>query len=425
MFHFILGPLLFLSSFMASAEEVSLRNDREGVSLYATKANQRSLKKAIDVFGSNEIEASYQRVISESHPESLCSYDLNNSLKKELNLNGKNEKYFEGVIYYLRSIDEIDDSIVRILLGSHEVVTTKLNLPKNQEDLKLPSLDKLTEVLPVLRDFEKKELKMRCFDEAYRRLLAELSKKSLTDQEIEATYVEAYQRQKITLSTYLLLEKARVNKLQNNQLSLKNYFQKIRSLRLQSPLRDENEKSQFVTQRLVKSQLSRRQALLENYTDLQIILMSKVIKDLRTRLESPKAEILIYDRAQGVETITLEPMERFRLAIKLLRKEMANLSLNTYFSNRAPSYLDLMTAAYETGTIPASELDELHGLEEIWSPRKTFWEKAKVWVQAFSSVATIVIPPPYGFIPALAIVVIEATSGQKNDVYDIDPTSLF
>ena len=103
---------------------------------------------------------------------------------------------------------------------------------------------------------------------------------------------------------------------------------------------------------------------------------------------------------------------------------MAQLSLNTYFAGRTPSYLDLMISSYEVGMIPASELEEVAGLEEIWNPKKTFWQKAQVWVRTLSSVATIAVPPPYGFIPALALVVIEMTAGTKDDNTN-DPTVLF
>jgi hypothetical protein len=201
-------------------------------------------------------------------------------------------------------------------------------------------------------------------------------------------------------------------------------LKKIRTLRTQFPLRDPTEKSNFVTLKADKLKVTRRQRLLEEYSDLQIMMMANVIKKLRVRLESPKAEILIYDRQNGVETIELEPMERFRLAIKLLRKEMALLSLNTYFAGRSPSYMDLMISSYEVGIIPASELEEVAGLEDIWNSKKTFWQKAQVWVRTLSSVATIAIPPPYGFIPALALVVIEMTAGKKDDNTN-DPTVLF
>ena len=121
----------------------------------------------------------------------------------------------------------------------------------------------------------------------------------------------------------------------------------------------------------------------------------------------------------------LEPMERFRFAIKVLRKEMSLLAINSFFSGRSPDYIDLMTASFELGIIPASELEVVAGLEDIWNPKKTFWDKAGVWVRTFSTVATIAIPAPYGFIPALAIVAIEATVGKKKDTTKTDPTSIF
>jgi hypothetical protein len=87
--------------------------------------------------------------------------------------------------------------------------------------------------------------------------------------------------------------------------------------------------------------------------------------------------------------------------------------------------MDLMIASYEIGVIPASEMEVVVSLEEMWNPKKTFWDKAGVWIKVFSSVATIVIPPPYGFIPALVILVIEATVGKKKQPNTNDPSVLF
>jgi len=153
--------------------------------------------------------------------------------------------------------------------------------------------------------------------------------------------------------------------------------------------------------------------------------MANLIKNLRQDLESPKMEILITTKEGEVKRRELKPMERFRASIRFLRVEMAALSLNTYFDGRSPEFMDLVVAAYEIGLIPAEEVDALAKLEEIWNPKKTFMEKASVWIQTFGSVATIVIPPPYGFIPALALVIIEATTPKKKDPNAIDPTSVF
>jgi hypothetical protein len=153
--------------------------------------------------------------------------------------------------------------------------------------------------------------------------------------------------------------------------------------------------------------------------------MANVIKKLRARLEYDAVAISGYRNGEIQETILLEPMERFRFAIKALRKEMSLLSLNTFFNGRSPDYIDLMVASYEIGIIPASELETVASLEEIWNPKKTFWDKAGIWIRTFSSVATIVIPPPYGFIPALVLVVIEGTVVKKKNQNSDDPTSMF
>lgn len=422
----ILG-LWLLATTVYAADPVSFRNDREGTSYYSSNSNKKAMAKALRDVDQTQIVGAFDEVLRNQEKSKLCSFDFNKSLLSKLKeINPKFTEY-NGAIYHLRAENEIDDSVVKILTDAHNVLTTDPLLPKDPEKLFLPKKDKVLELLPVIASFEKKYLKVACFDEAYRNMYSDLIKadKALKSSHVEALLVKAYESKIINLETYLNLEKARLNELEMSGLSLKNYYQKVSNLRIQYPLRDSTEQSTFVTQKVDKMKISRRQRLLESYTDLQIILMGNVIKKLRTRLDSQKVEILIYDREQGIETLTLEPMERFRLAIKLLRKEMSLLSLNTYFAGRTPDYLDLMTAAYEVGIIPASELDELAGLQDIWNPKKTFWEKARVWVSTFSSIATIVIPPPYGFIPALAIVVIEATAGKKSDPNAEDPTSLF
>jgi len=211
--------------------------------------------------------------------------------------------------------------------------------------------------------------------------------------------------------------------IQSWQVSLADYVSKKNFLRVQFPIERPLERSEFVTNQAGKEKLSHRQRLFLSYTPLQITLMGDVIKKLKMRLESPRIDILVFDdQDEVIESFSLEPMERFRFAIRVLRKEMRLLSTNTYFAGRQPSYTDLMAAAYEKGVITAEELDEVARLEEIWNPRKTLWEKAAVWVRLFSGVVTVVIPPPYGFLPALAIVVIDGMFQQPaND----DQDSLF
>lgn len=424
---YLLG-LLFLSLPLLADDSINFQNDREGESYYANfRATKRSIHSALKKLSQNEILEAFRDGLSGLTPERVCAYDLHEAFQE--NLKQRHHKFdeFTGAYHILRAENELDDVSLKILLRANEVSQKEAYPPRfsdySQSHRYLPHRGHLDQMLELLVSFDEKFLKKHCFDEAYKKLHSEISKiQDLNSKQLEAVYLEAYKERLIDLKDWQLLERGRLYQIEKDSFGLSEYYKKKKGLRTQYPLRDPEERSRFATQN--QNNMSRRQRLLENYSDLQIIIMGNVIKKLRSRLESNKIEILVYDQDEIKEVIPLEPMERFRFAIKLLRKEMGLLTLNTYFGGRTPTYMDLMTASYETGIIPAEELDEIAGLEEIWNPKKTFWEKASVWVRTFSSVATVVTPPPYGFIPVLALVVIEATAGNKDSNNNAD-TSLF
>ncbi len=415
---------LFFVSFTYAADGVSLRNDREGESVYALKSVTRSITTLLKTVSAAEIKAALKAGMKDTPEAKLCSFDLNTKIQKALPASAD----YKAVVHYLRSQNEIDDSIARILIRAHEAHTMKFPEQEENHAYWLPKDEaKVTDMSLALESFEKKFLAVSCFDEAYKSLHNEFMKvdKKVKDHHIEAIFHKALVENKISQKLFERLERARLSEVQKWTLSLKDYVKKIRSLRNQYPLRDVNEKSKFVTEEVKKINLSRRQKLLENYSDLQIVVMANVIKKLRTRLDSDRMEILVYAPEDGTtEVIPLNPMDRFCFCVVKLRDEMAQLRLNTYFNGRSPDYVDLVTAAFEIGLIPASELDTVGNMEEIWNPKKTFWDKAKVWITTIGSVASIVVPPPYGFIPALAMVVIQATS-TDTDPAASDPTRLF
>ena len=415
---------LFFGTMAIAADGVSLSNDREGVSVYTSKSVTKSINNLLKNVSAAEIKDAFKSSIKDVPEGRLCSFDINEKIRKSLPRGSD----YKAVVHYLRLQNEIDDSIVRILIRAHEAETMKLPEQEEERSHWLPEDEtKALEMSAAVENFEKKYLSVSCFDEAYKSLHSELMKvdKKIKDSQIEAIYHKALVDKKISQALYLRLERARLSEVQKWALSLKDYAKKIRSLRNQYPLRDSNEKSNFISVEVKKIDLSRRQKLLENYTDLQIVVMANVIKKLRTRLDSERMEILVYAPEElEPEVIPLNPMDRFCFCVVKLRDEMAQLRLNTYFNGRSPDYVDLVTAAFEIGLIPATELDTVGNMEEIWNPKKTFWDKAKVWVTTIGSVASIVVPPPYGFIPALAMVAIQATT-TDTDAAASDPTRLF
>ncbi len=422
--------LLFFSllsiNLLAQEESPSLRNVREGTSYYSRRMDLYVKNRAAKRLTSAEAQSLFKEALKKQDVKSLCSFTLN---KDALHLLRERaiEVNFKGFLYLVRDTSEIDDVSLGILLRAHEVKTTSL-YDKREEDI-IPPFDTESnrEILKLIASFEKRFAKGACFDEAYRSFHQEVLKadKKIKSYTLEALFHKARNEKLISEDLFVSLEQARINELENPSLTLSSYLQKVQTLRIQYPLRDENERSHFVTGKVKKLKMGRRQRLFESYSDLQIVLMGNIIKTLRADLEATKVEILIYNGQEVRRKLELEPMERFRFAIKSLRKEMARLSLNTYFNGRSPDYMDLMVASFEIGIISASELEAVASLEEIWNPKKSFWDKAGVWIKTLSSVATIVIPPPYGFIPALAIVVIEATAGKKKDPNTNDPSVLF
>jgi hypothetical protein len=416
--------LLALPTF--AAEPVSLRNDREGTTFYSSSSDERAVARAVRQVEPSLIVRAFDELMQDVNESKLCSFDLNYGLEKKLKSFNRKFSEMEGAIIYLRTQNEFDDVVAKILLSANQVVKTDIALPKKSEELSFPSKKTLAASIETVRGFEKKS-KNLCFDEAFKNFYGDILKvdKTLDSDYLEAILVEAYRKKAIGFDLYLKLEQSRTSELEKSSLTLKSYYKKVKTIRTQFPLRDASEQSNFITQKVEQQKMSRRQRLLEGYSDLQIMMMADIIKKLRVRVEATKVEILIYDRSNGIETITLDAMERFRLAIKLLRKEMALLSLNTYFAGRSPDYLDIMSAAYEVGLVPASEIEEVAGLEEVWNPKKSFWDKASTWVRTLGSVATVALPPPYGFIPALTIVIIEMTVGKNNKNNNEDPSVLF
>lgn len=421
-------PLWAQSVASGSHVQIELMKDgREGMSFYTDAKFIKHQYEASVELKPNNIFTIFEGELKKTPENKLCAYDVNKNMLEEFQRISPHFTDMAGALKFIRYSGMVDDVAYRLLVRAQEVMNKKVHLPNIFDIAFLPNnKTDLEKLLTVVEGFEENHLKNHCFDEAYASFYAAMLKeaKYLKKTHVKALYKEALKRGTISEDTFLLLEKGRKSKLQEEKLTLQSYYQKLKNLRVQYELKG-IDSSTFVTAKSEKNKkISRRQHLYDRYSFMQIILMGNVIKKLKERLESPKIEILVYDQTKVNETITLEPMERFRFAIKLLRKEMSLLSLHMEFKGQAPDYLDLITAAYEIGLVPAKELEVVSNLETIWNPNKTFWDKAGIWIKSFVSVASIAIPAPYNFIPTLALVVIEATVFKKKEPVD-DTSRLF
>ena len=311
------------------------------------------------------------------------------------------------MLHATRYLGIIDDVAHRSLLQAQWVmkdINTRLN-----DELNIPE-GELSVEMKRFKDFSEKRKRGKCLHENYKELMSSFRQgdQNFNVSQLKPLINQAQRAKVITdLAKEELLEAIK-DDIGTWEYSLQEYVNKKNFLRTQNPIPRADERSEFVTEEAGDLKLSHRQKLYAQYTPIQISLMGDVIKKLKARLESPRIEILVYDdEDEVIESFTLDPMERFRFAIRVLRKEMRILSTNNYFQGRQPKYTDLMAAAFEMGIVTSVELDQVAKLEEIWNPRKTFWDKASVWVRLFGSTLSVVVPAPFGFVPTMAIVIIE------------------
>lgn len=394
-----------------------LRNDREGLSYFFKKdissyINEDSTRHASEVWE--------ESVNSISPRLKNCAFSIVDALKTNTN------KDIDELLIVLRRQSIIDDIVYARLAKVIEFHGTKVSkslVLKNKGN---------TEIEAIYKDFVKQNENGQCLSDNYKSLYAKIAKVYAEDfKKVKSRHIKrwnniARKNNWIDLDTFELLEKARKVDLTGSK-SLSDYVQTKSVLRSQFELYNVNEKADFVTEKVKKTKLSRRMLLYKKYSYIQISLMAQVIERLRDRLMSNKVEILRYDNETGevVERIALTPMEIFHFAIDILRKEMNELKTNSFFNGVSPSYEELIVAAYEVGQVAGSELDSLDSIEEIWNPTKTTWEKSQVWVKTFITISSVVLPPPYGMIPILALVIIEAVTQQNKDQGDDGVSHMF
>jgi hypothetical protein len=381
-----------------------LKNDREEKSLYLKKWELNLVEKWDGVVSFDQTKEIFNNALSYFNPGNICAFDLSSILVATSKQFGQPKSF----LYTLRKNNLIDDVVLNSLLRNFQAL--QLTISINNENIH----DVSESQKKIFLDFENS--KNRCIDETFKVWKSKIAIKNQTDRAL--TIQAAYQHGIINFQSFQKLYRANSVNLDLDYVTLRDYLSKKEDLRKQKPV-NPLELTSIITERSpdAKVKIGHRTRLYQKFNLVQIVLLADIIKKLNEHLASPNMNLMIYDK-QGnlVRNIELEEMERFRFAIKFLRKEMALLPNNFYFSGQSATYIDLITAAYEVGLINSQDINSVASLEELWNPKKTFYEKAGTWIRLAGSVGTLLIPPPYGFVMALALVAIEATAKKSEKI---------
>ncbi|MBC7537315.1 MAG: hypothetical protein H7281_00735 [Bacteriovorax sp.] len=374
------------------------RNMREGKSHLIDSSKETGISKLYK--DTNSIEV-LRKIISDKSIN-RCATKVVSAIKNKLDIN--HESDVKMAILGLRMDDSIDDISANILIEAIDIKNLIPN-PIAKNDLTSDEEDQALEIFhSKSKDIANKSL---CIEDVYRSLVAKLSSDSSKFiKNLKHINKLALDNNVINENDFQTLEKLRVKKVYEWPLSLSEYGQSLESISRKFPLRTK-ETAELITDVKFRGKRSLRQSLYEKYDSTQIILLANIVRDLKKRLESNDITININYVNQESEVINLSPMEKFRFILKLLRKELATLNNGTLLGGRPASYMDIITASYEVGYISSNEIMALVSLQEIWNPTRTTKDKVMYWTKTFGGIASVFLPPPFGFVAVMAIMLID------------------
>lgn len=398
-------PLFAQDLAVVSDFQGAYKNIREGDSALIKALNEADRAALYNNYKKGSSSLERLKLILGDAKKNRCATKFVESIENEFNVSAN--KDIELAILGLRLDDSIDDIAAGILIKASRL-SSPVPHPISKDQLTAEEEDKAMEIFST----KTKEIKNKslCMEDTYRSLVASLlSEAPKFGKNIKHIHQLALEQNLISESDFRLLEKMRYAKVHEWPLTLFSYGQRVESVSKKFPTRIK-EASELVTdisEGKFRHKKSLRQSLYEKYNTNQIILLANMVRDLKKRLEAKDINIMINYVDQPSEVLALSPMEKFRFILKLLRKELALINNSSLLNGNKASYIDIIAASYEVGYISAAEIEVLSSLEDIWNPKKSTKEKVMVWAKRFGGVASVLLPPPFGFVSVLAIMLID------------------
>jgi hypothetical protein len=350
---------------------------------------------------------------------------------KEKNVINTTEE-LSNVFNYLRVEGLIDDIFLNILRKSQRIIlefekndnsplpARPLNLnTKQNAGINLKSFYSPIQQYPD-------EIK-RCSLDVYWEMTSGLKFKNSKDrdQQIHKLNYMAARDGVISLSLFNRLEVLRKERVLDWPVYLRRYLDIISNLKDKLTNVPEISTNNTFTIEYVSRRegLTARENLYQNYSSTQIMVLAQIIERTAKRMDARKASILWqfsptpneYD-----EIYVLSPMEQYRAALKMLRKEMAEVMRSEVFKNKSLEYEHIIAAAFEAGLIKTEELNYVLRFEEFWNPSVPKWKAYMNFATSLAGTAVFYLPPPWNLIGAIGLVLTQSRIANGNKRPDAD-----
>lgn len=405
-----------------------LANNKETYSRLVTKQDIAELAvwKRQHRLRDGELKAAALKTLSETFNEmeridTNCELGLVARLESDAMKNGVIASKAETLdfIVYLRDSNLIDDILYKMLLDSTVVAQdfiseagARPSRPFNVVTRQNANVDiaKLYAPFKTWPDDVK-----RCTLDTYFNLSHELTWKNGKDRDNQLQKLNylAYNNEVIDLATYNKLEVLRERKVLEWNIYFKRYADVINNAKDKLTKNPELVAKHDFTVEYVsrKEKLTNRGNLYRTYNSTQIMMLAQIIEKTAKRMDSKQVSLnwQYTDDPNGeTEVYIFSPMEQYRAAIKMLRKDMAEVMRSEAFKNTDLEYEHLISAAYEAGFIKSEELDYVLKFEDFWNPKTPKWKTYANFAFSLAGTAAFYLPPPWNIIGAIGLVLTQS-----------------
>jgi len=428
-----LGILIFLFTNSLFAQNLeNFRNNKELISRKIFRQDLSKLNYWINqhFLEENELarrakEALGLTVLSEENSLNWCELGFIKKLKENaqmLSVIQHNEDIY-NLLRLLRNKNIIDDLFYQILKDSAQIhlefqTSTDENLKKRN-----PIISNDENLTKVFKSFQLWPNEIQsCTLNTYRDFLSDVKKNYNRNdfKFISQILFVALKKGVIDQTSFQKIQILKNLGAGDWDLYLNKYVKIIRQVKDKSTTNPEEKPESSFSDTYVyrRSSLTRRERLYSSFDRNQIILMSQLIEKTAKRMDAKEVHLYFqFDEANTENEIYIfSPMEQYRVALKLLRKDMAQLRRSETFVNTEVQYEDIIASAYETGIITSKELDHVLGFDDLWNPKVSKWRGLANFTLNIAGTAAFFLPAPWNYISAIGLIFTQTAiaGGQRN-----------
>lgn len=365
--------------------------------------------------------------------DTTCEIGLIKQLQVDAKKNGviTNDEEIHSLIGYLRQQDLIDDVLYKLMRDSADVQADFIN---NADERPARPFNVYTRQNAGI-DVEKMYMPFktwpddvkRCTLNTYFDVVNTLTFKSAKDRDSQMSKLNyiAYVNGVIDLDKYNRLMALQEKGVYDWPVYFRRYADIINNAKDKLTKTPEAKATHGFTVEYVskRDKLTQRGNLYRTYNSTQVMMLAQIIEKTAKRMDARNVSInwQYTDDPNGEREIyVLSPMEQYRAAIKMLRKDMAEVMRSDAFRGTGLEYDHLIAAAYEAGFIKSHELDQVLKFEDFWNPKTPRWKAYANFAFSLAGTASFYLPPPWNIIGAIGLVLTQTKLVNGDQAPDAD-----